>query len=506
MFKGTTKIELTDVKTGKKEIYQHENMVTNAVNDILSLNPTGFKSMLTDNSLLFPIVPKLIGGILLCEKPLEEDPAKYWVPNDNPIVGYSGYSVSTENDPKRGSLNQLESGKLDDGSGYRFVFDFATSQGNGLISALGLTSDFGGSNGYGNLVTTDNGIKQYLDRRVEQEETSYSLTEFNERGCHLGDIVMLCPEENLAVAVWKSAANTLVVRKMKPALSSLGLFDDPKLLPCDNEYNDRTVFTENFASSVSEGGYLAFVNGEDGCIWGFEHSAGAYGNESGDASVNWVKINLSDYSIEEGTWVLDAQLMFFGQQGKNSSQSTRITNCVVHNGYLYCVNYTKTGVYKIELSNITNITFMEHPDGQVVAKPYTASGGYDYCGTTFNLMYDTVYFANGYIEGDRIVSTAYSNTESNYSNSTPHFSPAKPYGLRKTGKPGLRIGPFLMLSGYWRAASSDFYNGFSVALLSNYLATINNLMEPVEKTAEKTMKITYILRMIPEVIPEEETE
>lgn len=34
MLKGTTKIELTDVKTGEKEVYENHNMVTNALKDI----------------------------------------------------------------------------------------------------------------------------------------------------------------------------------------------------------------------------------------------------------------------------------------------------------------------------------------------------------------------------------------------------------------------------------------------------------------------------------------
>ena len=42
---------------------------------------------------------------------------------------------------------------------------------------------------------------------------------------------------------------------------------------------------------------------------------------------------------------------------------------------------------------------------------------------------------------------------------------------------------------------SDAQNNKSTALYKsqNYLATINNLAEPVVKTAEKTMKVTYVL-------------
>ena len=37
--KGTAVIELTDVNTSEVETYVEENMVTNAVNNILGLNP-----------------------------------------------------------------------------------------------------------------------------------------------------------------------------------------------------------------------------------------------------------------------------------------------------------------------------------------------------------------------------------------------------------------------------------------------------------------------------------
>ncbi len=39
--KGTMVIELTDVDTGDVETYTEENMVTNAVNNILGANPLG---------------------------------------------------------------------------------------------------------------------------------------------------------------------------------------------------------------------------------------------------------------------------------------------------------------------------------------------------------------------------------------------------------------------------------------------------------------------------------
>ena len=41
MLKGKSIIELTDVHTGKKEIYEDENLVTEAIFDILNTNIQG---------------------------------------------------------------------------------------------------------------------------------------------------------------------------------------------------------------------------------------------------------------------------------------------------------------------------------------------------------------------------------------------------------------------------------------------------------------------------------
>ena len=42
MLKGKSIIELTDVHTGKKEIYEDENLVTEAIFDILNTNIQAF--------------------------------------------------------------------------------------------------------------------------------------------------------------------------------------------------------------------------------------------------------------------------------------------------------------------------------------------------------------------------------------------------------------------------------------------------------------------------------
>lgn len=55
MLKGKSVIELTDVHTGKKEVYEDTNLVTDAINAILNSNILG---MLYNNTSLMGKVEK----------------------------------------------------------------------------------------------------------------------------------------------------------------------------------------------------------------------------------------------------------------------------------------------------------------------------------------------------------------------------------------------------------------------------------------------------------------
>ena len=79
--KGEMVIELTDENTGVVETILEENMVTNAVNHILGLNPMGvfykasgqYDDQMMWNDTLIPICPNMIGGILLYPSALTEN-------------------------------------------------------------------------------------------------------------------------------------------------------------------------------------------------------------------------------------------------------------------------------------------------------------------------------------------------------------------------------------------------------------------------------------------------
>ena len=504
--KGTTRIELTNVKTGEKEVIEKDNLVTNAVASILGENPFAWqlKSSYASNQFagnMLPLCPNLFGGILLYENSIPEEVNRLYAQPDNPLVGYSSNNVNDKTDTMRGSMNLNESGVLESNDGYRYVFDFTTSQANGTISSVGLTSKWGGIAGYGSMDfrNTQSPNIRYEHGAVDSlfAYAYHTLLHYN-------------PDTGVATSVYVSGMGTITVTRIRLHTQMWKLTGTLELLDKTQIVDTQIIETATFAKTASSKAllYHNFCNGGDGYIWGFEHANGEEGNSSGKATINWIKIKIDDMSIDEGTWEIDAQIYKMGNRrnfasNSNSSLGDR-ANCVVLDGFLYCINYTRTGLYKIDLSNITNIKFIEHPDGVVYDYTNYQSAQYVlYSIAPLVVSGNRVCMFNGYVNGDTIVPCAHLAymyaKHDNYLCDTWLNSPNNDNGYpfrNSAGLCGLDLGP---MSLYFQAGQSSYSSTsatvyVNLMLNSPYLATINNLATPVEKTADKTMKITYILR------------
>lgn len=131
--KGNMTIELTDVNTDEVTVITEENMVTNSVNNILGLNPMGVFYVAGDSydgiawkGNLLPICPNMIGGILLFSQALDENTDSIYTLSGNMPVAYASNDVNATANLARGSMNQTESKKID--NGYKFVWEFTPSQ------------------------------------------------------------------------------------------------------------------------------------------------------------------------------------------------------------------------------------------------------------------------------------------------------------------------------------------------------------------------------------------
>lgn len=458
--KGEMVIELRDVNTDEVETVAEHNMITNAVNYVFGVNPFGanfdsgttYPGSMEWHEMLLPICPNLIGGILLFSKALSEEADNLYVMSDNLPVAYASNNVNSTANMARGSLNVAESQALE--NGYKFVWEFTPSQGNGTIAAVALTSAKGGENGFGSTVADASTFLclKALDLRSMEKDRQMILFE----------TVEVDFENNLLYSI--TYENTSVkVRKVRIPIFSIGLnekLDDSTFKVLEEKALPTSVF--KFLGSYVK--YGEFVDGHDGYWYGFSNE----GNSSGNAKMVWVKISKEDYSIEEGEWTLsNAKLMDVGTRDGSTTFPERSVKCCVRGGYLYVMAYNKQGVYKINLTNASDVTLIELGFTSKW-KPLGEAGD------------SSLYFT---LIGDLIVSGDFQITAAD-----DVIQTAGDIRLEDTSTPLFQYKNYMVgWGGNYGMECRALY------LLTPYLASINNLSSAVVKTVDKTMKITYTL-------------
>ena len=451
---GNLKIELTDVESGEVTTVEKDNMVTNAVNNILGTNPLAafyyYKSNYVTRTAwqenLLPICPNMIGGILLFSNSLDEDVDNLYPTSDNLPVAYASNDVNSTSDLQRGSLSQTEGGETDDG--YQFVWEFTATQGNGTIAALALTSALGGAGGYGSIADdasaflvmdamvmyTDDDILQYLFNAVEIDF-----------------------ENNTVISIAFSSPS-VVITKLRIPIVSIGLKDYVD----DTSAEVIETYTITCSTFLPSSTYHTFVDGFDGYWYGFGNSA----NSSGSATLKWIKISKDDYSYEEGSYTLSNVTMTFAGYRSFSSYPQYRNKCVVRDGYVYIPSYDAAGVYKINISNSADVDLIEL--GFTSGAKSLNESSY---GLFLARVEDLIIGYDFQITADDTVIQTVGSARFDY-----------------TGTPFFQYKNFVVFWGGEYSSERRY-----VAILTPYMATICNLDSAVVKTSDMTMKITYTL-------------
>lgn len=152
--KGHVKLTLHNCRTGKNEIIEGDNIITNAVRDIFANNYLGA----IDYSKLMPLWSNWYGGILCYQNAFDEDPQTdkpypddYYPQGDdvNPVTAHAGTTVPQDfaDDLKRGMPNTA--GQVFADGVVKQAWEWGSTQGNGVISALALTHKDTGDCGLG---------------------------------------------------------------------------------------------------------------------------------------------------------------------------------------------------------------------------------------------------------------------------------------------------------------------------------------------------------------------
>ena len=458
-YTGEVVLELEDKATGSKESVMKTNMVTNLVNDLLGMNPMGlfyksseeYDEMFRWNDEMLPICPNMVGGILLFPRSLDEDAENIYPPSDNLPVAYASNNVNSTSNLQRGSMNLTESKVLP--NGFKFVWEFTPSQGNGTIAAIGLTSKQGGTNLYGSDVAVNTTLLRLRKNTLNPDDKLLRA---------MFRAVDVDQEKGLMYSINYGSPNVTVSRYRMP-IFDVGLnekLDDTSIVLEDNTTLECGTF--KFLGDYKP--YGIFLDGFDGYWYGFSNE----GNSSGSATMLWIKIKKSDLSFTEGEWTLsNAKLKAVGCNWGDTSSSSSERNAVVRNGYLYVLADDDKGIYKINVANPTDVTLIPFgfaSDG----RPMTSGGS---CDAKLLIVGDIIYGYDYIIDATDTVTKTSGGTR-----------------VENLATPLFRYKEFVF---GWGGSYSNCYR--YNYLLTPYLATICNLGSVVVKNADKTMKVTYTL-------------
>lgn len=444
--KGKSIIELTDVNTGKVETYEEENMITNALNDICGFFPQlmGYTSF---NTHFGTMTENILGGIKLFDSPIEENPDSYYIPrlSQNKIIGYASSNTSSGIDSRRGSRNLLESIELD--NGYKYVWDFSTAEANGTISSACLTSAEGGT-------------KAWFPYR-EASFPRYGSASNWRAEMNLGEGYYVDIEYNSTTKI------ATVVKKT---------FNYDRMVLTENLFIEKEILRREVAIDIPVTAMLYFRDGGDG-YWYAVYTAGS---TSGNATVYIAKINKETFAYSYETLTLaDVKVT-----------ATSIFNHRAYGGYLYLNKAITTsigkGFYRISLSNPSEIKIIEFNEWREISVAYTHicpafngmmySNGILFDGDGYEAFFD---YCASIINGSNTYYYYYYGTIMNYGQAcnVQYF----------TNKARTQVHQ------YYYNNSSYNWHSYPINIDKYVLMSINNLSSPVVKTADKTMKITYIL-------------
>lgn len=447
--KGKTIIELTDVKTKKKEVLKDGNLVTDVLEKILTLNPNGLLTNINKDT-FYPVVEKIVGGILLFKDKITEDKNTSFVTTSNECIGYAGQVEGVQENPLQGSFNKQESKATS--NGYKFVWDFGTSKANGKISSVCLTNAKAGGGYFG---TKSNGETN----RIKLGEDKYLIKNIDtEMKKKYVNVVEANFEENYIVSIVPESDHLRIIKSREPLLN-FRLDDSLSFLDEKNITETKIKYKKSYGTY----GVCIYVDAENYYLLKTSTSGG-------NTNVTKLKINKANNSIEETEFTLEnVKIENIGSYSLDYDYYRTIKS-VLRGGYVYAVSTDEKYVVKFAINNPVDVTKIEP---KFTLKTGSVSSHTTGCGM--------------YILGDMIIGTNFTIDKND------KVTEIAQSDLSTIECIPLSYGPFLL--GYFAngESSGDKYLRKVLYLITPYSATINNLSKTVEKTADKTMKITYYL-------------
>lgn len=471
MLKGKTTIELTDVNNGKVEVIEDTNMITNALQEFMrGYGMWGSNVLLDEEVRKSSLWVNLLGGLLLFDTELEENADNTFMPAGVKMVGNGSKDVANSGAvTELGSYNATESGVQADGS-IKFVYDFSTSQANGTIKSVCLTSRIGGYEGMGNkencYINNDYAWEYAYEKNVCYFGSVFGTGSLNTimYASYEENAIYLINEQNRVYTAeyasehW-SATKKIQIVKARAGFTSVSIKSNRSIKEIVETYDIEIPQTILDYMGTSKPELNAFSDTEGNIYIMFNKSTS--GALSPSAFVWLMKIDrnmkATAYKVTNNTGkklYLDRLYM------------------TINNDYLFIYdNNSPYGLYAIKCSDSTQIIELGSSwnNGRVslfnISKNLVGVRGKYYVGSydaplIFDIEARTLKKTNGYAGDGRLFTV-----------------------------------PFVDKKGIYILANISSSSSVTLQLMKDmrYLATINNLSEPVVKTSAKTMKVTYTI-------------
>lgn len=500
MLKGHTTIELKDVVTGEVKKYEDDNMMTNYIGKLIDFS---CKHALGDST-LNPYTShwyNFLGGLCLFSQALPEDPDAFYLPAGVKPIGY-GIQADTNSytDINAWGIYNTQESDTSAAGVKRMVWDFSTSHANGTIASVALTHLNNGLLGFG--ISQDKDTARTMCSKMSvgtcltqssKGKQGRNAGNYGTVGTNLsqsnGTYVDFCIDsENDEKYMMKVCQDGLSIIKHKMYPENFSIF---RQMPTLQSYEEET-YEETFGS----GYYYHFYNSDEQVLYFWVLGWTAY--QFNDT----VTINIHKFDMQTQTLT------------KNWKTNVTLTATVLWNGFIVTDTKLYYGCYdRVDSTyyyRIKKYTFSGGSISTLVTRTSYTSGEATWAGATSFLINGLIYVSGWRTTGssgrnyDVIIDTSddtarYTNV-STYTSSTTDAGNSRYFMVPPIDKTQAIWGTMLNGGETAFGGTLDLQGTGETAVQKgnmratvHYLGTINNLSEPIIKTAQQTMKVTYTI-------------
>lgn len=474
---GHTRLELTNIHTGQTEIVEKDNLITDAVAGVFnglggSMN---WQRLIAAGDERWTAAPKdlltmFYGGLLLYNTRLGTDASVCFAPAAAGITGTAVYGkVNDGANTVRGNCNLTETSIDPENGVATYVYEFGTGQANGVIASVCLTSPLGGyfseTAGTAPAVSTQaarmdfGGTLGGYDKLLPGLDTAYLYP-----ADALGTVLYADPTADTVTVGRLTTGSTAALTLQRHALNlhSIDLFRRGTDGAYNSKMDESVLSLSGFLQATGNACNRLCCDAERRKFYLVSAPSGSSCSTSGQFKVREYDLDTlesTDYALPNNT----------GVKLKNAVAAAWETplNGTVYDGWVYFVAYDGSAIYRVKLTDASAVQQVTL-NGRMMT---TVSDWHD----------GRLYF---YDKSGSVVLNTAENALLGIEAAGTETGTSHAVTVPVLGEP---VAPLLRY-----IESSRVYT--TRTLRGNYLATVNDLDASVEKTADKTMKITYTLR------------